>query len=277
MNVSFVEVLALLPAALASLGIHVGIASINQAAILGGFPPLFQDEDQPVVCKYNVNEQLWTKNDMAKILEVMPDCTYKVMMQGGRDHMQTKILAENELYNEQDWLLRARTQVSDVMNVVGHSPKRLIDPSLYVAAGKAIPKLRGGAGNCLNNHTAGIPIDPIDLNTIPLNKIIRVPVSWAQDENLVQKPTPDTDYQCFNQTSLLDWLQTSMKNPLTNQNFTAEQAHEIFKQIKGKRYTLANGYVSPFSSYAPQAEGENPFPRGLFSAMYPFSAEYYGF
>ena len=147
-------------------------------------------------------------------------------------------------------------------------------------------KLRGGAGNCLNNHTAaGLPIDPIDLNSIPLNKIIRVPITWIEEEETsATVPTPDTDYYCFNQTTLLLWLNTSMKNPLTNQKFDSYQAKEILKQIKGKRYTLPNGYNSPFSTNWPQAlpvaghnevVTENPFPRGLFAALYPWSAAYY--
>ena len=142
-------------------------------------------------------------------------------------------------------------------------------------------KLRGGAGNCMNNHTAaGIPIDPIDLNSIPLNKIIRVPITWIEDPiTLHPVPAPDTDYHCYNQTNLLEWLKTSMKNPFTNEKFDMYKAHEIFKQIKGKRYILpTNNYVSPFSTYAPVSDNvvtENPFPKGLFAAMQPWSAELY--
>lgn len=149
---------------------------------------------------------------------------------------------------------------------------------------KKTPKFRliGGDGNCLNNHTpGGLPIDPITLNSIPLNKIIRVPLSWIEDpDTLVITPDPNTDYHCFNQTSLLEWLQKSMKNPLNNQKFSSEQGFQIFNQIKGKRFVLPNGFVSPFSTYGPVSEEheiieENPIPKGLFCILNPWAEEYY--
>jgi hypothetical protein len=137
--------------------------------------------------------------------------------------------------------------------------------------------LRGGAGNCVNNHTeAGIPIDPIGLETIPLNKIIRVPVSWEEDEYIRLVPTATTDYYCFNQTTLLQWLKGSTKNPMTGIRFTRQQGSSIVDQIKGPVYTWNNGFRSPFSHpiriFGPVAEdaaGPNPWPRGLLRILYP--------
>jgi hypothetical protein len=134
--------------------------------------------------------------------------------------------------------------------------------------------LRGGAGNCVNNHTAqGIPIDPISFETIPLNKIIRVPVSWEENELLRLVPTAATDYYCFNQNTLLQWLKNSTKNPMTNIRFTREQGQAIVSQIKGPVYTWYNGFRSPFSNPPPihgeAPEGANPWPQGLLRILFP--------
>jgi hypothetical protein len=129
--------------------------------------------------------------------------------------------------------------------------------------------LRGGAGNCLNNHTAaGLPIDPMNLETIPLNKIIRVPISWDYDDLYRLVPTAATDYHCFNQTTLLEWLKTRTTNPMTNIRFTEQQGNSIVAQVKGPLYTWENGFRSPFS-HSPlfitdaDRNGPNPWPLGL--------------
>jgi hypothetical protein len=107
-------------------------------------------------------------------------------------------------------------------------------------------RLRGGAGNCLNNHTAaGLPIDPISLETIPLNKIIRVPLTFERDEGGYEVPTPTTDYHCFNQKTLVEWVRLgNPTNPLTGEKFDRRQIARMEDQFKGS----VEEYASFFSA-----------------------------
>jgi hypothetical protein len=114
------------------------------------------------------------------------------------------------------------------------------------------------------------------MSTIPLNKIIRVPVSWEEDEYIRLVPTKKTDYYCFNQSTLLEWLKVSTKNPMTNDRFTREQGKSIVDQVKGPLYEWHNGFKSPFShaisitsTGSPANAGPNPWPKGLIKIIYP--------
>jgi hypothetical protein len=92
-------------------------------------------------------------------------------------------------------------------------------------------KLKGGKAQCLNRLEKGIPIDPISLAQIPLNRLIRVPVSFKPFPYEIH-PQPGTDYYCFDRDYLLRWLNQSPKNPSTGLNFSYAQAHDIYLQLK---------------------------------------------
>ena len=140
-------------------------------------------------------------------------------------------------------------------------------------------KIIGGAGQCVNNKTReGLPIDPITLATIPLNKSIQLPTSY-QEFPYESRSKDGTDYYCFNQDSLLQWLQNHTKNPFTGVEFNLSEGNNIhlqLKKIKGKIFEWNNGYKSVFS-HGPlrrsNAEDESPWPEGLrkiiLGNMYP--------
>jgi hypothetical protein len=88
-------------------------------------------------------------------------------------------------------------------------------------------RLRGGAGICVNNHTdEGLPIDPITLEAIPRTKYIKVAVTYDG-----WRHAKDTDYYCFNGSTLLEWLKTSTMNPLTGVKFSQYQGEDIALQV----------------------------------------------
>jgi hypothetical protein len=131
---------------------------------------------------------------------------------------------------------------------------------------KSPKKLMGGAGDCVNNKTdAGLSIDPISLTSIPLNKIVRIPTSY-QDFPYEGYAKEDTDYYCFNQDTLLEWLKDHITNPFTGIPFTQREADILLETLKGPRFVMANGYRSPFS-HSPFLKGnethEKPWPEAF--------------
>lgn len=79
-------------------------------------------------------------------------------------------------------------------------------------------QLRGGAGSCVNAYDdLGIkPLDPFSMEPIPSNRILRVPVNHDD---------PNTDYYCFDQTNLFQWIYESHNtNPFTNLPFSNKDA-----------------------------------------------------
>jgi hypothetical protein len=137
-----------------------------------------------------------------------------------------------------------------------------------------IDQLTGGAGQCVNNKTAaGLPIDPITLETIPLNKSIQLPVNYYKDPLPPGKeygePIPGTDYYCFNQDTLLQSLKNNDKNPFTNIRFKIYEAESIVNQLKGPKYEIATGYgvIKSYFSHrlfsAPKPDEKSPWPTKL--------------
>jgi len=118
----------------------------------------------------------------------------------------------------------------------------------------------------VNNKTPqGLPIDPITMESIPLNKSIQIATTY-QDFPYESLQKPGTDYYCFNQDSLLQWLKNNLTNPFTGLQFKQFEGDDIVEQLKGKKYTWYNGYKSVFS-HPPlrrsNAADESPWPEGL--------------
>jgi hypothetical protein len=84
-------------------------------------------------------------------------------------------------------------------------------------------QLRGGAGACVNQQQNGSPVDPISLQPIPLSRLLRVPVKHND---------ATSDYYCFDQNTLYEWLKDNTTNPLTGANFSRDDALYIRANVK---------------------------------------------
>jgi hypothetical protein len=110
----------------------------------------------------------------------------------------------------------------------------------------------------------GFPEDPISREEIPRNKEIRIPTRY---NSYYSEPAADTDYFCFNEDTLLQWLNYNVTNPNTGKKFRWFEAQSIIRQLhKRKLYQWYNGYKSPFS-HPPDRRSvpgdESPWPEGL--------------
>jgi len=85
--------------------------------------------------------------------------------------------------------------------------------------------LRGGAASCVNDRDAsGAPIDPFSLEPIPLSRLMRIPVNHND---------PMTDYYCFDQTNLYEWIHDDHNtNPLTGLPFSPADAKYMRNNAK---------------------------------------------
>jgi hypothetical protein len=126
--------------------------------------------------------------------------------------------------------------------------------------------LRGGAGQCVNAKTPqGLIIDPISMGTIPLNKNIQLPTKF-QEFPYDNFPDENTDYYCFNQDTLMEWLKNHSTNPFTGKELRTIEASILVDQMKGPKYVLGNGYRSVFSHAGDRAAvpgDASPWPEGL--------------
>jgi hypothetical protein len=127
-------------------------------------------------------------------------------------------------------------------------------------------KFKGGAGQCVNSKTPqGLIIDPISMEAIPLNKSIQLPTKF-RDFPYESHPEPNTDYYCFNQDTLKEWLKRHTTNPFTGLQLKQWEAFILVKQMKGPKYEWQNGHRSVFSHlpYRQSVPGDaSPWPEGL--------------
>jgi hypothetical protein len=111
-------------------------------------------------------------------------------------------------------------------------------------------QLRGGAGSCVNQNVNGTPVDPISLQPIPLNRLLRLPV----DHN-----NKASDYYCFDQNTLYEWLRENSTNPLTGIDISLEDARYISKNVK-KWARDRRGFIQNWNSiYHPPPPGDDVF------------------